>query len=157
MYGVQLLRPRAYEGDVRPIARVRPLTTDASPQRAALTVAVVDDDRLMRESLGTLIRSLGYEVRLFDGGLALLAEDLAVFGCVISDMQMPIMSGLMLQDEIRERAPDLPIVFLTAFPDDWARSRALAAGARAFFEKPCDLEGLVEVVEAVVGPAPTRE
>jgi FixJ family two-component response regulator len=106
--------------------------------------------------MGNLLQAVGYRVELFPGGPPFLSADPARFSCVISDMQMPEMSGLALQERLREVAPALPIIFLTAFSDAWARSRALAGGACAFFEKPCDLDALIDRLEAVIGPPPPR-
>jgi FixJ family two-component response regulator len=117
-------------------------------------VAVVDDDAFVLASMGKLIRSLGYGVELFPGGASLLEQDLQRFACVVSDLQMPEMSGLALQDKLKGVAPMLPVLILTAFPDEWARSHALAAGAFGFFEKPCDLDELVaKLEEAVARPS----
>jgi len=142
--------------DRSPPFSVPRVTDPVLSQPAAKTVAIVDDDRLVRLSMGNLIRALGYSVELFASGPLVLAGDLDRFSCVISDMQMPEMTGLMLQAALLERAPALPVIFLTAFPDESARSCALASGAQAFFEKPCDLDELVTTLEEIVGPPSPR-
>jgi len=118
---------------------------------SAPRIAVVDDDTLVRASLGGLIRSLGLRVSLFASGPALLKQDLARFDCVITDVQMPAMSGLALQEALNARAPGLAVVILTAFSDSDLRTRAMAAGARAVLEKPCNPEELMTLLESIVG------
>jgi FixJ family two-component response regulator len=114
-----------------------------------MAVAVVDDDENVRVAMGNLMRAIGLSVELFDGAISFLREDMDRFSCVLSDMQMPGMSGLDLQRELARRAPDLPIVFITGYPEEGVREAAFAGGAKGFFEKPCDIEELVAVVEAI--------
>jgi FixJ family two-component response regulator len=121
--------------------------------QATATVAVVDDDENVRLGMGNLIRAIGFAPELFDGGPAFLKQDIARFACVLSDMQMPGMSGLELQRELAVRAPDLPIVFITGYPDEAIKEAAFAAGAKGFFEKPCDIDELIAVIEGIAGPA----
>ncbi|MGY2733895.1 response regulator transcription factor [Sphingomonas sp. UYP23] len=118
------------------------------PQR----IAIVDDDASVRRAMGNLVESLGYQAQVFDSGRSLLEEDLSRFGCVISDLQMPGMSGLELQRALIDVAPDMPFVVMTAFAEERLRKRALNAGARAFLEKPCDVDGLIELIAQIVGP-----
>ena len=105
-------------------------------------VAVVDDDSLVRSSLMGLLRSMGLQARAFDSAEAFLAESNEAVDCVISDMQMPGMSGLALQRVIRANRPALPVIFMTAFPDAMTRKRALADGAGCYLEKPCSADDL---------------
>ncbi|MDJ0388738.1 response regulator [Roseomonas sp. E05] len=110
----------------------------------------MDDDERVRVSLGGLIRSAGLQVSLFASGRALLRRNLSWFACVVTDVQMPGMSGLELQAVLNGRAPGLPLVIMTAFPDSNVRSQAMAAGARAVLEKPCDPEELMVLLEAIL-------
>lgn len=105
-------------------------------------VAVVDDDGMVRSSLTRLLRSMGLQARAFESGEAFLAGSNEAVDCVISDMQMPGMSGLALQRVIRAARPDLPVIFMTAFPDALTRTRALADGAGCYLEKPCSADDL---------------
>ncbi|WP_312144736.1 response regulator [Brevundimonas sp.] len=110
-------------------------------------IAVVDDDEMVRAGLSRLLRSLGFQVLVFDSAEAYLTGETQVVDCVISDMQMPGMNGLALQQRIATDRPELPIIFVTAFPDSLTRARALAAGASCYLEKPCsadDLSGCLE-------------
>jgi FixJ family two-component response regulator len=80
--------------------------------------------------------------------------------CLILDVQMPEMSGISLQDHLARRGIDIPIIFITAFPDENTKMRALNAGAVCYLHKPLDLQGprLRECIEAALdrgkGPTP---
>jgi len=115
-------------------------------------IAIVDDDASVRCAMGNLFESLGYQAEVFDSARTLLAENLSRFGCVISDLQMPEMSGLELQHALLDVAPDIPFVVITAFAEERLRKRAMDAGAKAFLEKPCDVDGLIELIAQIVGP-----
>lgn len=118
-----------------------------SPEPGRRAVAVVDDDENVRVGMGNLMNAIGFDVELFESAAALLAGDLGRFSCILSDMQMPGMSGLDLQRELSRRVPTLPIIFITGYPDQRVREVALAGGALGFFEKPCDIEELVSAIE----------
>ena len=70
--------------------------------------------------------------------------------CLITDVQMPGMSGLELQDELAVRRPDMPVILITAFPEERIRKRAEAAGAVAFFSKPVDGHALIGCLDATL-------
>lgn len=116
------------------------------------TIVVLDDDDGVLLSLSSLIRSLGYEVRCYRSPGAFLA-DLGVPepDCMISDIQMPDMSGERLQKALLAAGRDFPIIFMTAFPAPDMRARVLAAGARAFLAKPVSGEALALEIELVLG------
>lgn len=114
-----------------------------------MAIAVVDDDENVRLAMGNLMRAIGLSAELFESASSFLQQDLARFSCVLSDMQMPGMSGLDLQRELARRKPELPILFITGYPEEATRNAAFAGGAKGFFEKPCDIEKLVAVVEAI--------
>ena len=70
--------------------------------------------------------------------------------CVIADVPIPGLSGTELQEELAVRHPHLPIIFITAFPEERIRKRAKAAGAVAFFNKPVDSSALIECLDAAL-------
>jgi FixJ family two-component response regulator len=108
------------------------------------TVFVVDDDGLMRELLGRVLPSAGIPVRTFASAFDLLAEVDFRSPCVLLlDVQMPGMTGLELQAELRERGVDVPIVFLTASADVPMAVAAMRDGAVDFLEKPFHTDTLV--------------
>ncbi len=117
-------------------------------------VAIVDDDEAVRIGLGSLMRSIDVQAEIFASAEGFFESDLSRFACVLSDIQMPGRSGLDLLVAVRDSRPDLPVILMTAFPDDRVRERAAAAGAHRFFVKPCDPNEIVEVVESFLAPPP---
>lgn len=104
-------------------------------------VAVVDDDRIMREALASLVEVLGYEARAFESAEGFLAaHEAGSFGCLITDVRMPGMDGLKLQQGLRKLDPGLPVVFVTSYDDEATRRRATRAGARAVLSKPANAD-----------------
>jgi FixJ family two-component response regulator len=102
-------------------------------------VSIVDDDESVRSAMSSLLRSLGYEACVFGSAEAFLSSPrLGDTSCLIVDVQMPGMSGLDLQAELHVRRAAIPIIFVTAFPEEAIRRRAEAAGAVGFFGKPVD-------------------
>ncbi len=111
-------------------------------------IAIVDDDEAIRAGLSSLLRSSGYAVALFDSGEALIAAlPGALPDCVVTDVQMPGMSGLDLQALLAERHPALPVIVMTAYAEPAVRARALAAGAIAFLPKPFEADELFDWIE----------
>ena len=107
-------------------------------------IAVVDDDESFRRATTSFIRSLGYSVLQFASAEAFLKSDcLHDTHCLISDVQMPGMNGIELQDQLIVQGHRLPIIFVTAFPEMKARARALADGAICFLGKPFSDEELI--------------
>ncbi len=113
-----------------------------------MTICVIDDDESMRLSLEGLLRSLGHAVSCFPSAESFLASPArARCACVISDVHMPGMSGVDLQAAMRSDGVAAPFVFITAFDDDKARARAMAAGAVCFLKKPFDAAALIACLE----------
>jgi len=113
-------------------------------------VAVVDDDPRVLESLANLLESAGYSVRLFASPGALLAAcDLAHIDCLISDIRMPIMDGLALEQVIHHAVPELPVILITArdMPSEAIINRP---GIRGCFHKPFDAQQLLAAVASAV-------
>ena len=111
-------------------------------------IHIVDDDKSYRTALARLMEASGYRVVTYGSGEELLAHlPGSDPGCILLDLQMPGLSGLELQDRLTEKAPLLPIVFLTGRGDIKASVRAMKAGAEDFLEKPAPREALLEAVE----------
>ena len=97
-------------------------------------ISVVDDDRFVRDAMADLISSLGYEVRTFPSAEEFLASaHLQNTQCLITDLQMPGRSGLDLQEHMVSQSYGIPIIFITAFPQEAARARALRVRLRMHF------------------------
>lgn len=104
--------------------------------RAAL-VSVVEDDQFFRESMRRLIRSFGYSVQVFSSaGDFLASSHYLETACLISDVQMPEMSGLELHRSLVDTGHAIPTILVTAFPNDIDRARALNNGVIGYLAKP---------------------
>lgn len=118
-------------------------------------ISIVDDDESVRIAVGSFIRSLGFTVRTFPSAEEFLASPvLDETSCLISDVQMPGMSGLELQKALLARQSRVPVIFITAFPDDGVRRRAEAGGAVGFLSKPFEVEAMIAHLNAALGLRP---
>jgi FixJ family two-component response regulator len=100
-------------------------------------LSVVDDDDSLREATGRFMRSLDFTVELFRSAEEFLGSSrLQEVSCLVLDVRLPGMSGLQLQRHLAERGYRIPIIFVTACPDEVTRARALDAGAMDFLPKP---------------------
>jgi len=119
----------------------------------APVISVVDDDDSVRESLQALIRSVGFQVKVFPSAEEFLhSEHLLNTDCLILDVRMPGMSGLELQGELKARKLKVPIIFMTAHEsEDEVRSRALRNGAVEYLIKPISEAVLLNAVDTALG------
>lgn len=113
-------------------------------------ISIVDDDKSGRIALSSLVRSMGYAPFLFS-----CAEDFLASAernnteCLITDVQMPGMSGLDLHCELLSAGQNIPTIFITAYPEESLRRRANAAGAICFLSKPVDGEVIIDCIERI--------
>jgi FixJ family two-component response regulator len=116
--------------------------------RTAPLITVIDDDGPFRVAMDSLLRSRGYTVHTFASAAEFLrSPQLDEASCVITDVQMPDIGGLELQILLRSQGRTVPIIFITAFPEESARVRALRDGAVCFLVKPSDASTLIGCVE----------
>jgi FixJ family two-component response regulator len=114
-------------------------------------ISIVDDDASVREATKGWVRSLGYGAAAFAS-----AEEFLQSGkvndteCVITDVQMAGLSGIELQSHLISQGNRTPIIFVTAFPEERTRTRALEAGAIGFLTKPFNEGRLIEYIEAAL-------
>ena len=111
-------------------------------------ISIIDDDPSVRVATNRLVRSLGYAAHTFasaDGFLQ--SPHVNDTACVIADVQMPGMSGIELQSLLIAQGRSVPMIFITAFPEESIRSRALKAGAVCFLSKPFDGTILIELID----------
>ena len=112
---------------------------------------VVDDDDAMRRSLAYLFDSAGWRVAPFESAHDFLDRyDGHLPGCLVLDVRMPLMSGLELQQKLKERGVHLPIIFLTGHGDLPMAVQAMKGGACDFLEKPCRDQVLLDAVTRAV-------
>lgn len=112
-------------------------------------IAIVDDDRSIREALNDLVLSCGYESRLFTSAEEFLAvDDQSGIDCMLVDVKMPGLTGIELQTALNEReAPRPPMIFMTSYRDVKTRTEAMNGGAFAFLGKPVNFSQLVQCLE----------
>jgi FixJ family two-component response regulator len=114
-------------------------------------VSVVDDDVSVRESLPDLLREFGYAARAFSSAEEFLASDcVCQTRCLILDIAMPGMTGPDLQRELKLRGESIPIVFITAHPDETLRPRLLEQGAVECLYKPFRDTDLCEALKTAL-------
>jgi FixJ family two-component response regulator len=117
-------------------------------------ISIVDDDRSGRIALSSLVRSMGYEPCLFASAEEFLASTQRnQTDCLISDVQMPGMTGLDLQDELIHDGQAIPMILITAHPEETVRRRAKDAGAVGFLSKPFDGQVMIDCIEAIFASA----
>lgn len=112
----------------------------------ANTIHVVDDDAAIRDSLRMLLEAAGFAVQTHDSGTAFLAAAPAPGGCVLTDVRMPEIDGLELQNRLAESGIRLPVIVMTGQADVPVAVRAMKAGAVDFLEKPFNDEELITAV-----------
>jgi FixJ family two-component response regulator len=111
-------------------------------------VFVVDDDEQVRTSIAQLCRSVGLEVSTFGSADEFLEDcDPTNPGCLITDVRMPGMSGLELQQLLRETAITLPVIVITGYAEVPVAVQALKDGAFDFVQKPYSPQALLETIQ----------
>jgi len=112
-------------------------------------VAVIDDDPSILRALRRLLTVAGCKVHVFISGHDFWArKGEQSWDFIISDVQMPLMNGLELQDRLLAYGYNLPLIFVTAFDDPRVKKKAFDAGAMAYLQKPLDHRVLLEIVQA---------
>ena len=123
----------------------------AGRAKARPLLSVVDDDESVTESLPGLLGEFGFAVRAFSS-----AQDFLSSGCVdetnclILDIAMPGMSGPELQQELKRRGKEIPIIFITGQRDETVRARVLKQGAAGFLLKPFSDADLLAAVKTAL-------
>jgi FixJ family two-component response regulator len=114
-------------------------------------ISIVDDDESVREATKSLVRSLGYKAMTFGSAEEFLSSaHLAATACLITDVQMPGLSGVELQDRLIADGHRMPVIFVTSFPDDRLQRRVLKSGAIGYLPKPFDEDRLIECIDAAL-------
>jgi len=120
---------------------------------ASPLIVIVDDDESIRDALTSLLRAVGWRAEAFASAETFLQSGQAhTTACLLLDMQLPGISGLELQRQLRSSQARMPIIFLTAHGNEAIRAQALQAGAVAFFAKPFDDTALLKAIHAALAP-----
>lgn len=113
-----------------------------------VTVFILDDDKAVCTAIGRLVRSAGMvPVSVSGPGEIVAAAGWKSRSCVITDIRMPSLDGLLVPDILRSHGCDLPVIFVTAQDNHDTRAAAKRAGAAAFFRKPVDDNALLDAIE----------
>jgi FixJ family two-component response regulator len=124
------------------------ISTSALHLAKTFMISIVDDDKSVREAAKTLIRSLGYTAATFASAEEFLESgQLRDTACLITDVQMPGMSGVDLQCHLAANGHSTPVIMITAYPEEMIRERALNAGAFGFLSKPFSEESLIACLD----------
>jgi FixJ family two-component response regulator len=118
---------------------------------SSVYVHIVDDDNAVRESLGDLLRSMGYEAMLYGSTSEFLKVELPdAPACLILDVRLPGTSGLELQEYLRRIDIRLPVILMTGFGDIPMSVKGMKAGAVDFLTKPIRDQDLLDAVTAAI-------
>ena len=137
------------------MARSRHILYSMSPQkkpRCAAVISIVDDDPSVREAMLGLVRSLGFEAVTFPSAEDFLhSEQIDETTCLITDVQMPGLTGVELQSYLISRGSAVPIIFVTGSPAWTIEAQVRSAGAVGFLNKPFDDKTLIECLHQALG------
>ena len=114
-------------------------------------IAIVDDDESVREALTSLMSSLGYEAVAYSSAAEFIeSADRGRTACIITDVNMPGMSGPQLHQRLVTSGDRIPTIFITAYPDEAARKNAAEAGVDCYLTKPFREDELLECVRSAL-------
>jgi len=114
-------------------------------------ISIVDDDALARDGIRELVESLGYDAITFASAEHFLRSDvIAETTCLITDMQMPGLNGLELQEALQSLGHQTSVIVITAYTNERYRTHALENGAVGYLSKPFDDESLIECLSAAI-------
>jgi FixJ family two-component response regulator len=116
----------------------------------ARTIAVIDDDPRVLESLVNLLASFGYSAQAYESAEQFLKSGtLSRTSCIITDVEMRQMSGLRLLQFLKSSNCTVPVIIITGKPSERSEAFYLESGAVGFFRKPVDGEALIELIGSV--------
>lgn len=116
-----------------------------------MTIALIEDDEAILRSLSMLLESRGIPVKPYASAESFLAESAAPpTQCVVSDIRMPGISGMELQQELKKRGSAVPVILITGHGDIATAVQAIKQGAFDFIEKPFDDERLIESISQAI-------
>lgn len=114
-------------------------------------ISIVDDDESVREATKFLVQSLGYNARTFCSAEEFLGSaHLQATSCLITDVQMPGLSGIELQDRLIADGHLMPMIFISAYPDERHKRQVLESGAVGYLPKPFSVDHLIEYIDVAL-------
>jgi FixJ family two-component response regulator len=114
-------------------------------------ISIVEDDEPFRDSVGKLVKLAGYAVETFPSAADFLASPLVPeTACLITDLQMPGMTGVELHRHLVDAGFRIPTILVTAYPDETTRDRALKDGVICYLSKPVDDDHLERCLRSAV-------
>jgi FixJ family two-component response regulator len=114
-------------------------------------ISIVDDDEDVRESTKSFVRSLGYRAMTFGSAEEFLeSANLTATACLITDVQMPGLSGVELQNRLIADGYHVPVIFVTGFPDYKLQGHVLKRGAIGYLRKPFSEDRLIACIDAAL-------
>jgi len=120
-------------------------------------IHIVDDDSAIRASLTMLFKSVGLEVITHEDGNAFLehceGNDMSQVGCIVLDIRMPGLSGIEVQQQLKQKGIDSPLIFITGHGDIQMAVQAMHDGAFDFIQKPFRDQDLLDRVNAATSKA----
>jgi FixJ family two-component response regulator len=120
-------------------------------------ITIVDDDESVREATMSLLRASGFKAEAFSCADDFLkSERLLHTDCLVSDVQMPGMSGLELHEHLVRSGNDIPTILITAYPDEAARIRAKKDGVVCYLAKPFNENQLLDCIASAIERSPQR-
>jgi FixJ family two-component response regulator len=118
---------------------------------ANVLISVVEDDEPFRESMRKLVTALGYAVEAFPSAANFLASPrLGETACLVTDVQMPGMTGVELHRHLIDAGHSIPTILVTAYPDEAVRKRVLKEGVICYLRKPVDDDHLEHCIRSAV-------
>lgn len=116
--------------------------------RPVPNVYLIDDDPVITFLLVDLVESVGLPYAVYHDAPSFLQQDMShLAGCIVTDVRMPGMSGLELQDELRHQKIDLPIIFISSYAEVPSVVRAMRGGALDFFQKPFSTQRVLDRIQ----------
>ena len=127
-------------------------------QVADKLIAVVDDDASVRSATVDLLASVGFACEAFEAAEDYLRSDAANrTACLILDVRMPGLNGLELQRLMADQGRAVPIIFITSYPNERVRRRAIGAGAICYLSKPYSEKELLDCIRLALDASRSRD
>lgn len=115
-------------------------------------VSIVDDDQSVRRALGSLVRSMGWEARMFDSAEAFLASgDVSDTACLLSDIRMSGMSGVEMHERLVAQGQAPATIFISAYPTPSLQEKVTGNGALVLLQKPCQVSVMTHWLSVALG------